>query len=186
MNIFNTIYKVEHNGKVFLLHWKNRYGPEQLALAALAGQGVGTVLQVQATRREGRQAGKIAEARAAVDIENAEAVRKASVEEARITKEKGRRLIERQKSLAAAGNIRLNVGSPLVIEAQTEEDIATEIGFILETGREEAGFLTQRGAFEIAQGEVLRKKARLQAISQGILGFGSFASGIRKGGFFAT
>ena len=58
-----------------------------------------------------------------MDEQNAVAVREASVEKARIEGERGRRLLATQKVTAAAGNIRINVGSPLVIEAETRANI---------------------------------------------------------------
>jgi hypothetical protein len=147
-------------------------GLETLALLAL---GTGTVMQMQATIEEGRRAEKIGEARAEIDIQRAEKVRKASVEEAKIRGERGRRFIEQQKGAAAAGNIRINVGSPLVIEAVTRDLIAKDIGFALETGREEAGFFRSRAAIERATGKAARRKSKWDAISQGIAGFGTIA-----------
>jgi len=144
----------------------------ELALGMMAGS---TIAGMKGTLEEGKHAEEIAKARAAIDIKNAEAVRDASVEKARLQKEKGRRLLATQKSQAAAGNIRTNVGAPLVIEAQTRADIAKDVGYILETGREEADFYRSRAALEIATGKALRRKSKYSALSQGLGGFGRIA-----------
>jgi len=173
-HIFKTIYTVERNGKTFFLHWKYRFDPIITPLA-VGGMIAGTTMGITGTLQAGKEAEQIAEQRAAIDIKSAEAARRASVEEAKIRKEQGRRLIERQKGMAAAAGIRLNVGAPLVIEAQTEADIAKDIGFILERGREEAGYYRSRAGLEIATGKAARRKSKWDAISQGLTGFGSFA-----------
>jgi len=144
----------------------------------------GTVMEMKGTLEEGKQAEKIAEQRAAIDIKSAEAARAASVEEAKIRKEQGRRLIERQKGIVAASGIRLGVGAPLVIEAQTKADIARDIGFILERGREEAGFYRSRAGIERATGKAARRRSKWEAISQGLTGFGSLAMMGTEAGWF--
>ena len=151
---------------------------------ALAVTAAGTVEQIRSTRQAGEDAQKLAEARAAIDIQTAEAARETSVEKAKIRTERGRRLIATQKALAAAGNIRINVGVPLVIEAETRDIIAQDVGFILQTGREEAGFFRSRAALEIATGKRTKKRLRSRAISQGLLGFGSIAFMGQEAGVF--
>lgn len=191
-NIIRTVYHrhipddveiVERNGFVFFAHPKYRYDPiiTPLAIGAVAA---GTATSVAGTLRQGRQAEKIGKARAAIDIQNAEKVERARIEKARILKERGRELIEEQKSAVAAGNIRINVGAPLVIEAETRRDISKDIGFVLEEGREEAGFFRSRAGLELATGKALKKKSKFAAISQGLLGFGSIAFlGVESGLF---
>jgi len=171
---------IERNGYIFFAHPRYRFDPVTLAMV---GVGAGTTMGIMSTLEQGKQAEKISKARAAIDIQNAEAVRRASVEKARIKGEKGRRLIETQKSAAATGNIRINVGSPLVIAAQTRRDITKDIGFTLETGRTEEGFFRSSAAIEIATGKAARKKSKMSAWKQGIMGFGSIAMmGVGSGG----
>lgn len=171
---------VERNGIIFFVHPRRRYDPITLATIAV---GAGTGLQVAGTLKAGEQAEEIAEARAKIDIQNAEAVREAAVEKAKIKAEKGRRVIATQKSQAAAGGIRINVGSPLVIEAETRDIIARDVGFILEAGREEEQFFRTRADIELATGKAAKRKSRFDAISQGLLGFGSLAfRGFTPGG----
>ena len=174
MNVFDTIY-IERNGRVWPMHWKNRHDPTILATVALVGTAVGTGVAVGQTLQQGRQAEKIAERRAQIDIENSEAVRRASVEEARIKTEKGRRLLATQKSRAAAGGIRINVGVPLVIEAQTRAEITADIGFGLERGRTESEFFKSRAALEIAGGRLAKRKSRFQALRLGLQGLQTIA-----------
>ncbi len=181
MNLFDTIYQVERNGKVFFLHWKNRFDPVTLAIAGVAA---GTGLQVAGTLQQGRQAEDIAKQRAAVDVQNAQAVREASVEEARIKKERGRRVLATQKSQAAAGGIRINVGVPLVIEAETEAEIARDIGLGLERGRAEEGAFLSSAAIERASGKAAKRRSRFLALTQGLLGASSIAFKAKDAGLF--
>lgn len=172
MNIFDTIYEVERNGQIWRLHWKNRYDPLAIAISAAV---VGTGIQVAGTLEEGRQTAQIRQARAAIDIENAEAVREAAVEEARIEREKGIRFKATQRAQAAAGGIRINVGAPLVIAAETEAVISKEIGFILQGGRVEEEAFRESARIEIATGKAAKKQSRLSALSQGLLGITNIA-----------
>lgn len=151
---------------------------------ALTGMAAGTGLGIAGTLEQGRQVEKIAKQRAAIDIANAEAARRVSVEKAEIKRERGQRLLAQQKGAAAAGNIRLNVGVPLVIETQTRADIAEDIGFILERGTEEEGFYRSRAAVERATGKVAKRRSKWAAITQGLMGFGSIAMMGTKAGWF--
>ena len=167
---------VERNGHVFIvggLFDRFRYDP--LTLTALAFTAIGTVQQIKATRQAGDDAKEIAQARAEVDIQNADAVDAAADEEAKIRRDKGRRLIEEQKSGQAAGGIRLNVGSPLVIETETNAAITRDIGFALKRGRTESDAFRSSAGIEIAGGKAAKKQSRQKAIAQGIQGFGSIA-----------
>jgi len=181
MNPFDIIYKIEKNGKVFLLHWKYRFDPLTLSLAAA---GAGTAVSIAGTLQQGKQAEEIANERAAIDEKNAAAVRDASVEAATIKGERGRRLLAAQKSQAAAGGIRINVGSPLVIAAETRAAIAKDIGFGLERGRAEEEALLSSAALERRTGEQIRKRSVFNAISQGLSGFGSIAFMGTQAGIF--
>ena len=172
MNIFDDIIEIERNGRLFRLSAFRRYDPLTIALIA---SGVGTGIQAAGQIKQGKQAEQIAEARAEVDIQNAEAVREASLEEAKIRGERGRRDLAAQKGAAAASGIRINVGSPLVIEAETRANIAKDIGFRLEAGRVESESLLQSAAFEKAIGKQKRKKSKFDALSTGIQGAASIA-----------
>ena len=178
-SVFDVV-EVERNGRVFLLHWKNRYDP--VTLLVLGGIGVGA--GVLGTLQEGKQAEKIAERRAEIDIADAKAIREASIEEARIKREKGQRLIEKQKGVAAAGGIRLNVGVPLVITEETQADITKDIGFGLERGRVEVASLRERAGLEKALGKQARKRSQFSALTQGLLGAATLGFQARSAGLF--
>lgn len=185
----DVVYK-ESNGLLFALHWRYRFDPivtptvaglsaigggSALTGTAITAMAAGTAMSAANTLKEGKDAQKIANARAAVDLENAKAARNASVEKARITNERGRRLLATQKAEAAAGGIKINEGSPLVIEAQTRRDINTDVGFILEHGRAEENYYKSSAAMERAYGKSARKRSKYSAWSQGLLGAGSIA-----------
>lgn len=146
-----------------------------MSYLALAAMATGTGIEMAGTLKEGKIAEKIAKQRAGIDIATAEATRRASVEEARIQAERGRRLLATQKGIAAAAGVRLDVGAPLVIEAQTRADMARDIGFVLERGREESAFYRSRAALERARGKAAKRKSRWSAISQGLKGFETIA-----------
>ncbi len=169
---------VERNGYIFFAHPKWRYDPITIAMV------VGTTLQVAGTLQQGKQTEKIAKRQAEIDIADAEAVRRASIEEAQIEKEKGQRLIEGQKSVAAAGGIRLNVGVPLVITDETQADIAKDIGFGLERGRVESRSLREQAALGEALGKKAKKRSRISALSQGLLGAADFGFKAKSAGLF--
>lgn len=151
-------------------------GAETLALAAIAA---GTTAQIGSTLQQGREAEQIGKERAAIDIANAEATERATVEQAKMQGKRGRRLLATQKSQAAAGNVRINVGSPLVIEAETRDQIAENIGFTLEGGQVESDFLRSSAALEIRTGKSLKRQSRFSALSQGLVGFSSIALATR-------
>ena len=166
---------VRRGNHIFLIDTKlpfRCYDPITLAFIAI---GVGTAAQISGTLQQGKDANEIAKARAAVDIENAEAVDKAADEEAKIKREKGRRLISEQKSEFAAGGVRINVGAPLVIEAETNAAITRDIGFALKRRRVESSAFRSSAALEIASGKAAKKRSRQRAFAQGIQGFGSIA-----------
>ncbi len=175
---------VERNGYVFIAHPRYRFDPVITPLA-IGVVGVGTVQGIMNTRQEGKDAKKLADQRAAIDEANAEAARTASVEKAKITGERGQRLLATQKSEFAAGNVRINVGAPLVIETETRDVIARDVGFVLEFGRAESDFLRSSAAIERATGKVAKRQSRFSAIAQGLEGFGSIALLSRKAGLFS-
>ncbi len=184
----NDLYELKPGWVVRIPPWftqmdmaKWRFDPVTIGIVML---GVGTAIQMKGTLEQGKEAKKIANARAAVDIENAKAVRRTSVEEAKIKKARGRRLLATQKSVAAAAGVMINVGSPLVIAAETRDIIADDVGFILERGRAETGFFESSAAIETARGEAALRKSKWDAISQGLTGFGSIAFMGTQGGTF--
>ena len=180
-HIPDDVIVVERNGITFLAHPFRRYDGSTLQIGASA---FGTFSEMRAIERQGKHVEKLAEQRAAIDERNAEAVLKASEEQARITAERGQRFVEAQKSQAAVGGIRINVGVPLLIEAETKAIIAKEIGFGLKAGVEEAIGLRSSAAIERQIGKAARQKAKTEAIRRGLAGLGSIASMTEESGFF--
>ena len=179
MKIFDDTIQIERNGKIFYAHWKNRHAP-LIAAAPLILSAVGTGVAVAGSLEEGKQAEELAKERAAIDLENAEAVREASVEEAKIGGERRRRILATQKSQAAAGGVQVNVGSPLVIAAETRAILTEDIGFGLERGRAEALGLISSAGIERSLGRAARRSSRFDAIGAGVQGFGSIANMSRR------
>jgi len=172
MNIFHDIYIVERNGRTFYAHWKNRYDP---ATALLAAGGAGLGLQTMGILQQGRETQQIANQRSAVDIANAKAVERAAAEEATVRREQTRKLIASQKSAAATGGIRLNVGVPLLVEAETRNMAAREITFLMNRAGAEAGSLRHSAALEKYGGKLANKQAKLSAITTAVSGITSLA-----------
>ncbi len=173
---------VERNGYIFFAHPRIRHDPITLLVMGVIGTAVG----VGQTLQQGKQQEKIAKARAQIDLKNAEAVRRASVEEATIEKERSVRARATAKAAAAAGGIRVNEGLPLVIDTQIAAATTKDIGFILERGRVEEGAFRSSAAIEIARGKALRRKSKFDALSQGLLGFGSLGVAASGSGMFST
>lgn len=173
---------VERNGKIFLVHPRKRFDPITLLVVGAVGTAVG----VGQTLQQGKRVEKVAKARAQIDLKDAEAVRRASVEEATIEKERSVRSRAAAKAAAAAGGIRVNEGLPLVIDTQIAAATAKDIGFILERGRAEEGAFRSSAAIEIAQGKALRRKSKFDALSQGLIGFGSLGLSASGSGLFGT
>ncbi|MDD5381864.1 MAG: hypothetical protein PHG53_09560 [Phycisphaerae bacterium] len=162
---------------------------EALLPLAVGGMITGTAMSFIGQRQEGKEAQKIANARALIDLdnakmaeENARIARERANEAALVQAEQGRRFKNTQKSIFAAGNIKLNIGTPLVVEAQTNAAIAKDIGFTLEEGETEANFYNrQAGAFrasadiERRMGKSARKNANWSSWASLMQGGGSLA-----------
>jgi hypothetical protein len=168
-HIPDDVIIVERNGKVFFLHPTRRYAPLVIA-------GIGVAMQAASTMEQGKEAEKITKRRAVIDERNAVAVRDATVDEAKIRQERGRRILATQKSQAAAGGIRIDVGSPLVIEAETRANITQDIEFTLERGRAQATALRTGADIERELGKNIKRQAGFSAIGQSARGFGTIAN----------
>ncbi len=178
----DDVQLVERNGYIFFAHPRIRYDPITLLVVGAVGTAVG----IGQTLQQGKRQEKIAKARAQIDLNNAEAVRRASVEEATIEKERSVRSRAAAKASAAAGGIRINEGLPLLIDTQIAAATAKDIGFILERGRVEEGAFRSSAAIEIARGKSLRRKSKFDALSQGLLGFGTLGLAASGAGLFST
>jgi hypothetical protein len=152
----------------------------------MGAMGIGTAMQVSGKLQAGKDAQKLANYRASLDLKAAQDVRRESEVESGILAEKRKKIIASQRAAFAAGNVRLDVGSPLVIESQTRADIAKDMGYILETGRNKSAAYMASAAYEKAAGKAARKQSVWDAIGTGISGFGSMAYMGYQGGMFGS
>lgn len=173
MNPFKDIYLVESNGKVFTLRWKYRHDP--ISIAMVGAMAAGTTMSVMGTLQQGKDQQKIDNANAAILTQNAADAKKAADEKARIQEEQGIQLKERQKSEYAAGNVKMNVGAPLVLAAKTDADVALDKGFTLMQGRQQRDYLLSQANIYRQSGKNARKNARNSAWATGLTGAGSIA-----------
>ena len=179
---------VHRNGLTFLAHPFRRYDPSALGAgegASILATGISTGFEVQNELAQGELAEDLAKERAAIDIRTADAIREAADEEARVKAGEGRRLLATQKSQAAAGGVRINVGAPLVIEAETRAAIARDISFGLKRGRQEESLALSSAIEERATGAAIRRRSRFDAISSGLQGAGTIADMAKEAGLFS-
>ena len=153
--------------------------------AMMGAMAAGTTMSIYGAREEGKAAQELANARAAIDIEQAKYARKRSKEEAGIHAEEGKRFLAKQKALYAASNVRTDVGAPLLIKAKAKSDIVRDIEYILEGGEFEALGYEQSAAYERAYGKSVKKQSRLSAWSKALQGYGSLAYLGYEGGLFS-
>lgn len=155
----------------------------------LGAMAAGTTMSVagqlnagKAAEQQGKDEQTIANYNSKISLQNAEAARVRSAEEAKIQGEEGRRFLARQKAGFAAGNVLMNVGSPLVVEAETQANITRDIGFTIEQGRVESAGYRSQSDIEIMTGKLAAKKgkaARVQSLwgaaGTGLSGYGTMA-----------
>jgi len=139
------------------------------SMAASAGFGIMNKLQ------EGKDVQEIANARARIDIANAEATTRQTMEAAKIKAEQGRRLLASQKAQFAAAGVRVDVGSPLVVAAQTKADILKDIGFINAQGAARRDAYRNSASLERATGKKARRQSMWDAVTLGLQSGGSIA-----------
>lgn len=179
---------------------------------AIGGMAAGTGISMYGQYRQGKQAQEIGEYNAQIDEMRAEQMRrnaKFAEANARFEKEnartaaqiqadKGRRLIATQKSRAAAGGVRVDIGQPLVTEAETKEAIGRDVAGIMRQGSQrakswmnqagnymsEANVFTQSAAIEREMGDNARKNSIWNMVGTGLTGAGSIAFMGYNSGFF--
>lgn len=161
----------EHNGKVFILHPTLRFDPVTATVLFAAGTGI----QMYGQYKAGKQAEKVAKYNAAVERKKAEQVKDNAKTEAQIQAEKGRRLLATQKATAAAGNVRINTGAPLVIEDETKAKIGRDIGYILRRGDQQADALYDSANITEKVGENAREQSYWNMAGTGLTGASSIA-----------
>jgi len=145
---------------------------EIVAPIAMAGS---TTFGVMSRLREGKEAQEIANARAAVDMADSAAVARRTLEAAKLKRRRGAEAIASQKVRTAAGGIRVDTGSPLVVEAQMRADIHKDIDFILETGATQRQRFFGSARLEKERGRKLRRQSMWDAVTTGLRGAASIA-----------
>jgi len=153
-------------------------------LLPIASQVAGPLMQMMTGRAEGEETQDLSKYRQALLQRDREMVRARSEEQVALLSEKRTRFIETQKSQAATGNVKINVGSPLVIESQTNALIAKDMSFILGEARYQDKLLGEEIALEKYYAKKAKKSSRFSTLSQGLsLGSSVFSMGKDAGGF---
>ena len=138
--------------------------PVTLGLGAVTAYG--TIMQADAMREQaesqrgyGQDIEELSRERAAIDLADAEAVERQTRDAVLLEQDRGRKLLKTQKSQFAAANVRVDVGSPLVVAAATRATLLRDIGFIYEHGATQAGRFRSQAAIEIRAGKAAMKQA---------------------------
>ena len=152
--------------------------------AALALMAAGTTMSVAGSLEQGKQAEKLSKQRAEIDTQNAIYARQNAVEQAKIKAEQGRRLLASQSADFAASGVMSNVGSPLVIKSQTQDDINKDISFILDVGNQQYNNYMANASYEEDYGKQIKRQSIWDATSTGLQGFGSVAYMGYEGGMW--
>ena len=147
--------------------------------------GVGMGMSIGGQLQQGREAEAIGKRRAQILEENARISRLADVEQAKIMEEEGRRLTEKQKSLYAAGGVRMNVGAPLVVEAETNAALAKDKGFMLQQGMARANLMRSQAELERWMGKKAKRDSIWGAVGTGLTGLASMGMMGYKMGMFS-
>ena len=148
---------------------------DPLTMVSGTAMGIGTLANIGSSLQEGEDLEAISEQRAMVDEANAEAAMRRANAAALMKFEQGKRVISSQKASFAAGNVRVNVGSPVVLEAATRDAIMKDVGYILEGGgAQQSAYLASAG-IERATGKMYKRKSKWDALTAGLGGVTSIA-----------
>lgn len=183
-NPFRDIQLVERNGRIFILHWRYRYDPVTMTIVAASAMAAGTGISMYGQIQQGKQAEQIANANATVEETNAQYAKQNAIEQAKIQAERGRRLVASQQAGYAAGGVKMNVGAPLVVEAQTQADLAKDVGFTLNQGEQAFNLGMSQAAITRQVGANAKNNSYWNAAATGLKGFGSIAMMGVQGGLF--
>ena len=181
--MFNEIIYKEHNGKVFQLHWKNRYDPVTLAVIAIAGAGVsayGQYQQGKAAEAQGKQEQMLLEHNAKIKEREAAAELQRSRAEALRFEKEGEALQGTAKVNANKGAVLSQQGSIALSLEQTALELDADRRSILEEGflnqsfrQSEAAGLRFEGASARAKGKNLKTASKFQAAGTILSGIGA-------------
>lgn len=141
---------------------------EYAMIAMAAGTGMSAYQQYQV----GREQRALHKQRAAVSLEEAEAVTKATRHEAREKTKEGRRFKARQKALFAKSGVKIT-GTPLLVMKETEKEFRRDAAFIMEGGITEARRLRTGAGMERQMGRSAYRAGQWGAGSTLLTGAGT-------------
>jgi len=183
MNPFkDTIYKVGKDGRVFQLHWKNRYDPVSMMLiAGTAMTAVGQIQQGYAAEAEGKAQQEIMNYNASLKEREAAAELARSREEARQFQLQGEEFKGQQQVTLAKGGVLTSQDTPAMLMETTAMNLDADRRRILEEGflaesfrKSEAEGLRYQGRAAYARGKNAKTGSILTGIGTGLSGFGTY------------
>jgi hypothetical protein len=149
MNPFkDTIYK-EKNGRVYQLHWKNRYDPVTIAIVAgTAISAAGAVQQGYAAQQQAEAEQELMEYNATIKEREAAAQLERSREEARKFGKEAEAFSATQQVQLAKGGVLSSIGTPALLLEDTAMELEADRLQILRDG-----FLAESFALSEAEGQ---------------------------------
>jgi hypothetical protein len=73
-----------------------------------------------------------------------------------------------QKARFAASGVNVNMGSPLVVAAQTKADVLRDVGYILEGGEADRSRYAASAESELLMGKHYRRRSKWDAWTRGL------------------
>ena len=201
MNPFKNTIQIEKDGKVFTLHWKNRFGwmgaamqfvGPALQVAGMAGAFGGSRseadavdAQAEALKQQAANEAQILENNAQLKEKQGERELDRARREAVLFGKEGEKFKGKQRVAMAKGGVLTSVGSASTVFEQTAMDLAADRREILREGFDlqefrlaEAENLRFQGRSAIARGENLAQGLYQQADGTRSSGVGSLLSGV--------
>jgi len=182
----NEFICIERNGIIFratkrpsFLRFDPIFTPTVIGMAMAGGTG----MQMYGQYKQGKQSEDIANYNANVSEQNAKFAKENATEQARIQSEQGRRFTASQTAAFAASGVKTGIGAPLLIEAQTQADIAKDVGFIMQGGQNAYDMGMSSADMERKVGKNARKNSYWDMATTGVNGFGSLTYMSYKSGW---
>ena len=181
MNPFKDTIQIEKNGRIWTLHWKNRYDPVTIALVGVGMQAAGQIQAGQAAKAQGEAEQEILNQNAKLKEREAAAELARSREEARQFGKEGEALLGKQQVTLAKGGVLTAQGTPALLLEETAKELEADRmailrdGFLNESFRlSEAENLRYQGRAAKAKGENLAKGSILSAGGTLLTGYGKY------------
>lgn len=145
-------------------------------LAVGAGVGLSVVSQIQAGREEQKQL----EQRAGVARAEGLEAERAGLEQGRLTRAEGRRLVARQRVGAAGKGVKSFTGAPLLLQEETLSEIEREADILTTEGRTTKQKAFAQARFDEKTGKRRRRAGLFGGIATGLSGFGGLGLATRS------